>query len=194
MGMPAMRRGWSAAAVRELQDESRGWPRYELIDGELLVTPGPRPVHQIATFELARHIADYVDRQRLGMTSMSPADLELEPETVTQPDVFVVPAGAGKKGPLVKWSQVEGLLLAVEVISPSSAKIDRIIKRALFQRVGVPEYWVVDADARAFERWRPRDTSPEILRHTLSWRPTGSTAPLELDLPRFFAKVCDGDR
>ena len=100
MGMPASVR-WTAAEVRELQNEDSAWPRYELIGGELLVTPAPRPVHQIAIGYLFRLIADYVDAERLGMTLTSPTDLELEADTVTQPDIFVVPAEcAYANGPL----------------------------------------------------------------------------------------------
>lgn len=190
MGMPAYARRWTAAEVRELTIETRHWPRYELIDGELLVTPAPRPMHQLAVGELFRRLADYVDAERLGLTLTSPTDLELEADTVTQPDVFVVPAAySHDAGPLREWSQVLGLLLAVEVISPSSVHYDRVTKRAFFQRVGVPEYWVVDLDARAVERWRPEDHAPEVLRERLDWRPAGSTAPLLMDLTTFFVRV-----
>src|ERR1700730_17091006 len=61
MRMPASARRWTADEVRALSDESRPGPRYELIDGELLVTPSPRPVHQIAALELARRLVDYVE-------------------------------------------------------------------------------------------------------------------------------------
>jgi Uma2 family endonuclease len=194
MGMPEYARRWTAAEVRELTDESRHWPRYELIDGELLVTPAPRPVHQIAVSLLLRKIADYVDAEGLGMTLTSPSDLELEPDTVTQPDVFVVPSAYSRDGgPLREWSQVRGLLLAVEVISPSSVRTDRVTKREFFQRVGVPEYWVVDLDARMVERWRPDDATAELLRERLEWRPAGSVAPMLLELNPFFAKVAGED-
>ena len=190
MAMPAMRRRWTPEHVRRLIDESRAWPRYELIDGELLVTPSPRPMHQLAVAALFRVIADYVDAHRLGVTLMSPSDLELEPDTVTQPDVFVVPREyALDAGPLREWSQVRGLLLAVEVLSPSSVRTDRVTKREFFQRVGVPEYWIVDVDAQMVERWRPADSFPEVMHDRLEWRPTGSTEPLRLDLLAFFGRL-----
>jgi len=148
MGMPAHARRWTAAEVRELTDDQRHWPRYELIDGELLVTPAPRPVHQIAVGLMFRAIADYVDTQRLGLTLTSPSDLELEEDTVTQPDVFVVP---------------------------------RVYSH------GVPEYWIVDLDARVVERWQPAAESPELLRDHLEWQPNGSSEPMQIDLIALFA-------
>ena len=84
------------------------------------------------------------------------------------------------------------LLLAIEVLSPSTARADRTVKRLLFQRTGVPEYWIVDLDARLVERWRPGDDRPEVLAETLRWQADPTTAPLEIDLPQFFARV-NGD-
>ena len=190
MGMPAYIRRWTTAEVRELSDESRHWPRYELIDGELLVTPAPRPVHQIAVGTLFRIIADYVDGERVGLTLTSPADLELEAGSITQPDIFVVPsAHARHEVPLREWNQVRALLLAVEVVSPSSVRTDRGTKREFFQRVGVPDYWVVDLDARVVERWHPTGTAPDVSSDVLEWNPDGATKPLSLDLAAFFANV-----
>ncbi|MEO8335738.1 MAG: Uma2 family endonuclease [bacterium] len=193
--MPAHARRWTATEVRELTDEERHWPRHELIDGELIVTPAPRPVHQIAVAILFRAIAEYVDAQRLGMALMSPSDLELEDDTVTQPDVFVIPRKYSHDGgPFREWRQVRGLLLAVEVLSPSSVRTDRVTKREFFQRVGVPDYWIVDLDARFVERWQPSDCAPELVRASLEWRPVGSTEPFRIDLDAFFSKVtgdCD---
>lgn len=169
-----------------MQDESNPAPRYELVDGELLVTPSPQPVHQRAIFALARQIDDHVKAHGLGTVFMSPADLELEPGTVLQPDVFVVPAGTE---PLMSWRAVGSLLLAIEVLSPSSVRTDRGPKRRLYQRVGVPEYWIVDTDARLVERWRPEDDHPEILDERLDWNPAGAPGPLVIDLPGLFARA-----
>jgi Uma2 family endonuclease len=191
MGMPAETHRWSAAEVREMQDESRAWPRYELIAGELLVTPAPRVAHQHAVSVLLVALAAYVETERLGVVLTSPADLELEPENITQPDVFVVPSSAGVLSR--EWTDVKALLLAVEVLSPSNAEYDRSTKRIYYQRVGVPEYWVVDLDARVLERWRPDEDRPEIVRGAFAWTPVGARAPFTLDLPRFFARVLGDD-
>ncbi len=199
MGMPATegRKRWTAEEVRALMDESRHTPRYELIDGELLVSfdvdeargvrNSPSPLHQRAVGLLLVALADYLDARGFGEVLLAPADLELEPDTIVQPDVFVVPASAG---PLRQsWSVVRSLLLAVEVLSPSTARHDRVTKRRFFQRVGVPEYWIVDLDARLIERSRPDDERVELLDEQLVWHPAGAAEPFTLDLPAFFARV-----
>jgi Uma2 family endonuclease len=190
MGMPAETRRWTAADVRELQDESRAYPRYELIAGELLVTPSPRTSHQYAVSFLLTALSTYVDAEHLGVALVSPADIELEPGNITQPDVFVVPA-TGR--PFREWTDVKALLVAVEVLSPGNAEYDRGTKRLYYQRTGVPEYWVVDLDTRAVERWRPNDDRPEFVRGTLEWSPDRARTAFTLDLPAFFARVLGDD-
>jgi Uma2 family endonuclease len=76
------------------------------------------------------------------------------------------------------------------VLSPSSAQHDRVRKRPLYQR-HVPEYWIVDLDARLVERWRPDDDRPEILTGVLAWHPAGASEPFRLELPAYFAQVLD---
>jgi Uma2 family endonuclease len=103
-----------------------------------------------------------------------------------QPDVFVVPLREARR--LLTEMPAHELLLAVEVLSPSSSRHDRVKKRPHYQR-HVPEYWIVDLDARLLERWRPGDDRPEIVAETLEWTPAGSAEPLRLDLARYFAEV-----
>jgi len=101
--------------------------------------------------------------------------------------VFVVPVGAGRPR---TWEDIGGrLLLAVEVLSPTTARADRVVKRRKYQRAGVPEYWVVDLDARLVERWRPGDERPELLMERLSWRPDPARPGLEIELGVFFEAV-----
>ena len=190
MGMPAMRHRWRAPDVRALTEASpTHWPRYELIDGELIVTPAPGSVHQIAVSELLALLIPYVDQEALGIALPSPSDLELRPESIVQPDVFVAPMERPVSMEHEGWSQVTDLILAVEVISPSSARTDRIEKRDYYMDVGVPDYWVVDLEARIVEWWRPSHERPEVVRSTREWLPAGARAALVLDLPSFFDRI-----
>jgi Uma2 family endonuclease len=188
LAMPAIRRRWTVADVRKLQSEERAWPRYELIGGELLVTPAPRPVHQIVVGEILVLLREYLDREPVGIVLMSPADLELVPETITQPDVFVVPADTRVTGELLEWPDVKSLLLAVEVLSPSSVQADRVVKRDFYCDAGVPDYWIVDLEARVVELWTPTSETPEIHRDRILWSPRGTSA-LVVDLPVLFERI-----
>lgn len=187
MPMPVSARRWTVEEVRAMQDEERAWPRYELIDGELLVTPAPRRLHQRAVGELYLLLHPYVQRQRLGVTELSPADIQLAPGTIVQPDVFVSPL-LGTHPPL-HWPETTALVLAAEVISPSHARVDRVTKRWFYTRVDVAEYWVIDLDARIIERNLGADPRPEIADRTLAWNPPGAAEPLVIDIPGYFARV-----
>ncbi len=196
MGMPAIRadsvpmRRWTTAEVRPLLEESRRWPRYELIDGELIVTPSPGWPHQFAVIEIASVLRDYLKGQDAGIALPSPADLELKPGTITQPDIFVTPARIpGDPDEPITWADFKSLNLAVEILSPSSLHIDRVIKRDFYLSAGVAEYWVVDLDIRMIERWTPSRETPEVLRKSLEWKPAGSVSPLTIDLVELFESI-----
>ncbi|CAN5875062.1 Uma2 family endonuclease [soil metagenome] len=182
MPMPAAAREWRPDEVRALQDEE-GNTRYELVDGELIVTPAPSVSHQRIVRELLMLLVPFVRREQFGEVFSSPADVALERASVLQPDVFVVP----KALKVERWSDVSDLLLAIEVVSPSTARHDRITKRRFLQRHRVPEYWILDSDARLVEQWRPDDTRPEIVTEQLRWEPVPGSAVLSIDLPTLFA-------
>lgn len=189
MGMPAQRhRRWSAAEVRRLIAAAPlASPRYELVDGELLVTPSPARAHQEAVRLLLIALSAYLDAERVGSVLQSPADVEVEPGQVTQPDLFVVPADEAAR--LVREDfPARVLLLAAEVLSPSSARFDRVDKRGLYQR-NVPEYWIIDVDARVIERWCRGDERPEILVDVLDWMPPAAARAFHLNLPSYFGKI-----
>ena len=189
MAMPAPTANWTAEQVRALQDESRHWPRYEVIDGELFVTSAPRPVHQEAVGELSFQLRAYLKEYPAARVFTSPADVEIDERTLVQPDVFVVPLIEGRRPR--SWKEVSSLLFAIEVRSPSSARADRNVKRWLYQREGVPEYWIVDLDARLIERWRPGDERPEIITDRIEWQVDPARPALTIELPAFFREICD---
>lgn len=189
MAMPAgTTRRWTAREVRELiAAQPLHTPRYELVDGELLVTPSPAPQHQIALRELIIALGEYLEREPIGEALFSPSDVELEPEDVRQPDAFVVSRKELKRV-VREGNPVRELLLAIEVVSPSSGRHDRVKKRSGYQR-HVPEYWIVDLESRLVERWRQGDARPEVLVDSVTWHPTGASEPFRLELPRLFARA-----
>ena len=192
MVMPALHptdhRHWTARQVRELIAASPlAAPRYELVDGELLVTPSPHFLHQDALTRLTLKLSVYLEREPVGRVVQSPSDVELEPEFISQPDAFVVPMREVQRlrtGDM----PIREVMLAIELLSPSSSRHDRVRKRPMYQR-HVPQYWIVDLDARLVERWRPTDERPEVLTRALDWHPAGAVEPFALDLVSYFTAV-----
>ena len=186
MGMPHAHTEWTAAMLADLPDDGN---RYEVVDGELLVTPSPAWPHQTMIGALYLRIANWLAEHPVGHAIMAPADVTLDPRTLVQPDLFVVPLREGRKP--ASWAEAGTLLLAIEVLSPSSARADRQVKRRRYQRAGAAEYWIVDLDARLIERWLPADERPELLADEVSWRPPGTGEQLEINLAELFAEVLD---
>lgn len=184
MGMPNVVRQWTRAEVLALPDDGN---RYELVDGELLVSPSPTWLHQQAVLALIRRVDPYVRHHRLGAVGLAPCDLDLHDGQLVQPDLFVVHRQAGRE-PLA-WPDLGIPRLVIEVLSSSTAFNDRTRKRRKFQRSRIEEYWIVDVDARLIERWRPDDDRPEILTETLAWHPDAVLSPLEINLGEYFAEV-----
>jgi Uma2 family endonuclease len=185
MAMPAQYTEWTVDMVRALPDDGN---RYEVIDGELFVTPSPSVVHQRAVRELMYIVGPYVTTHRIGEALFSPADIIVYgPRKFVQPDLFVVPLVNGT--PMKAWTEVGRLLLAVEVLSPSTEHTDRGRKRLLYKEKGVPEYWIVDTDARVIERRRPNDSAVEILTESIEWTPEPDAPALVIDVPRYFDRV-----
>ena len=87
------------------------------------------------------------------------------------------------------WSRMRTLLLVAEVLSPSSVKGDRFLKRLRYREAGVPLYWVVDGDERCVEVWTPRDDFPAIERERLVWAPSVAGQPFTLTLEELFRPV-----
>jgi Uma2 family endonuclease len=186
MAMPHPTAVWTAAQVLALPDDGN---RYEVVDGELLVSPAPSLRHQLAMQALFKRLDPFVAGHGMGRVLVSPADIEFDERTLVQPDLFVAPSVAGRLPG--SWKEIATLLLAVEVLSPSTARADRQVKRRRYQRHGVAEYWIVDLEARLIERWQPADERPEILAERIEWRPSPDGPSLAIDLGAFFAEVLD---
>jgi Uma2 family endonuclease len=170
--------------VRALPEDGN---RYEVVDGELLVTPSPTWDHQRIVLGLGTLLDHHIRSLGLGEAMISPSDVELDAHGLVQPDIFV--QGLVDGHPSRGWNTGAPLFLVVEVLSPSTARADRTTKRRRFQSAGIPEYWIVDLDARTIERWRPRDRRPEVLSETITWCPSPDAKPLTLDLTTLFARI-----
>jgi Uma2 family endonuclease len=186
MAMPATHTEWTVDMVDALEDDGQ---RYELIDGELFVTPAPAEIHQLVVGELFGLLREYLRGLGLGRALVSPADVRRGDRTRNrvQPDVFVMRLTDGKR-PTYPYD-LSDLLLAVEVLSPSNRRLDLHIKRELYVREGVVEYWVIDPDARNVSRWRGRNDPGEVLSEVATWQPTGAPQPFVLTLASFFEEA-----
>jgi Uma2 family endonuclease len=145
-------------------------------------------IHQNAVLELALLLAPYLREHGLGRVIISPADVIVYgPRKFVQPDLFVVPLVSG--APMRAWTEVGRVLLAVEVLSPSTEHTDRGRKRTLYKEKAVPEHWIVDTAERTVERRRPDESPVEILAESLRWQPERDGPPLIVDLPSYFDRV-----
>lgn len=186
MRMLAVKRRWTAEDLDELPDDGN---RYEVIDGELYVTPAPVYKHQDAIAELFVALHAYLEREPIGRAIFAPADVRYSALRAVQPDLFVIPFVDGRRPE--RFEDAGRLLLAIEVLSPSSARADRVAKRTLYREEGVPEYWLVDLDARTIERSTPADPRIDVLDERIDWRPEGAATSLEINLSDYFARVLD---
>jgi Uma2 family endonuclease len=172
---------WTVARLHALPDDGN---RYEIIDGELYVTPAPLFRHQIILGRLHVAIFQYADQHDLDVL-LSPADIAFSDRTLVQPDLFAFPRVQGKT--IEHYDDIEQLWLVVEVLSKSTSTRDRTVKRRLYSEQRIPEYWIVDGSAQRIERWRPDAQEPEILTDWIEWHPNLIVAPLRIDLRRIFS-------
>ena len=137
---PAIKRTY-ADYCRTPDDE-----RYELVDGELVMSPSPNSAHQITVMELGTLLHMFVKARRLGQVFFAPYDVVLSETDVVQPDLLFI---SNERAYIITPANARGAPdLVVEIMSPSTAERDRSLKRALYARYGVREYWLVDPDTR----------------------------------------------
>jgi len=123
--------------------------RYEIIEGELVLTPSPSIIHQHIAATIETVIKNFVAQSNLGMVLIAPLDVVLDSKVVLQPDVLFV---SRERYYIITAACLKGAPdLVVEVISPSSGVRDRIKKSRIYRRYGVKEYWLADPGARTVE-------------------------------------------
>ena len=154
--------------IRALPEDE--YHRHELLDGVHVVSPPPRLAHQAVLTRLLVAIQNAVGDRR-DVAVFPGGEVAPDASTLLVPDLMVIEQDPDR--PARTWSEAGIPILAVEILSPGTAARDRRVKRRLYQRAGVAEYWIVDVDAGVVERWRPGDERPEVTDERLTWRPTG---------------------
>ena len=167
---------WTLEDLNRLPDDGN---KYEVIRGELFVTPAPSRAHQLVIARLARLLDPYVQREKLGVVHQARSIVRRR-GSEAEPDLFV------DSGVETDWDSAPTPLLVVEVLSGSTRRRDLHQKRAYYlEDVGVGEYWMIDRKARTVRVARPiRDDV--IHAETLSWRPAGASQTLDIQVRTLF--------
>lgn len=139
--------------------------RYQLIEGDLIVSPAPSRRHQEIVKRILLAIFNFVEPGRFGKVYASPIDVILSEEDTPQPDLVYVSNERADR--LVPEGVRGGPDLCIEVLSPATEKLDRGAKRVLYARHGVTEYWIVDAEANRIDIYRLQE-NPSAPERTLS--------------------------
>ncbi len=125
--------------------------RHEIVDGEHFMTPAPQTRHQIASRNLQRVLDRFVSERDLGEVLDAPIDVVLSDTTVVQPDLIFI---RRERQHIIKRNFIEGPPgLIVEILSPGGERLDRQTKMKAYALLGVPEYWLVDYEARTLEQY-----------------------------------------
>lgn len=156
--------------------------RLELVDGEIAVSPSPIPEHSTVVFALVRILGDYIEEHDLGEL-FGDIDTELDNLNIRRPDIMYF---SNENLDRVGEKHMEGVPdLAIEVISPTSGKIDRKDKFTQYRKAGVKFYWIVDPKLKTLEGWELKNR-----RYVPTGRAQGNAAialpPFkDLQIPRF---------
>lgn len=129
--------------------------RYEIIEGELSMTPSPTTKHQNILSELGNTIRNFVLKNRLGIVFFAPCDVLLSKTNIVQPDIIFV---SRKNRAIIKDKNIQGTPdLVVEITSPNTKENDLVLKKKLYARFEVKEYWIVFVKEEKVEVWRLED-------------------------------------
>jgi Uma2 family endonuclease len=145
--------------------------RYEIVDGELFVSPAPRPLHQRIVGNIFAALRQHVRQHRLGEVFVAPLDVVFARGTVLEPDVLFV---STSRLHCIGEDNLSGPPdLAVEVISESTKRLDREVKLKQYALYGVSEYWLVDPEGNSVEVFRLKEEGYELAErlgfgHTLT--------------------------
>ena len=183
---PAVRE-WTYAEFARLPDDGN---RYEVIAGELYVTPAPETPHQVVSGRFFIELSIFATREhKLGEVLYAPVDVLFGPGDYLEPDLVFLRSEhkhyrtrRGIEGPPD---------LVIEILSRSTATQDRGVKRERYAHFGVTEYWIIDPDRHRVEVYRLQEDPdrPMIVTDLLRWQPVEGGPVLELDVAELLTDV-----
>jgi Uma2 family endonuclease len=126
--------------------------RHEIIDGDQYVTPAPSTAHQTISKRMQHQLYTQIELAGLGIVFNAPVDVQLTEHDIVQPDLVVILADRTR---MITPTKVNGVPdLIIEILSLSNAAHDTALKKQLYERTGVAEYWIADPDNQRLERYR----------------------------------------
>ena len=168
--------------VEDLDPFPEDGNRYELLDGLLLVSPGPGLPHQVVTGRLMIRLGQLL-RPWPRLLVTSPGPVIQRPKTRLEPDILVFGAPIGE----ATWDAVRDKLLAVETTSQSTHVYDRDFKRPAYLELGVAEVWRVDLDQECIRVSRPGAPPDQTHTDDLVWSPAGIGTSFLIEIRPLFA-------
>jgi Uma2 family endonuclease len=168
---------WTLQELHSLPDDGN---RYELIDGELFVTPPPTDAHETIAARLSRILDPYVAEHKLGLVFRPRAVLRFR-GSQAEPDLMVRQEHPRRSGKDTDWDRAPTPILVVEIASSYTRRRDREQKRDYYRAARVAEYWIVDQDSETVAILRA-GSADQVIANRMRWHPTGAMAPLEFDV------------
>jgi Uma2 family endonuclease len=160
--------------------------KYEILEGELYMTPSPNYLHQKISQSLEYFLYSHIRQHRRGILLHAPMDVIINESTVVQPDILFV---REERRTIITDRGVEGAPdLVVEILSPSTASLDRLSKFQIYGKLGVCWYWIVDPGLRQIEQY---ENEHGVFVHRGTWKNDDKLKAelfdgLELDLREIF--------
>jgi Uma2 family endonuclease len=165
---------WTLEELHRLPDDGN---KYELVRGELFVTPAPTPAHERIAVVLSDILIDYVRADNLGRVFRPRAVVRFQGSEV-EPDIMVRP---WSERAIANWADEPVPSLVVEILSGITRLRDPGPKKQFYRDVGIPTYWIVDGKARTIRAIEPPDQDV-VVSDLLTWHPAGASQPLVLDV------------
>ena len=130
-------------------DMPQGPPYYQVVEGDLVMSPAPETAHQRIVLNIAYLLRKYLEKRRVGELFIAPLDVFLSEINVYQPDLIFV---SNSRRAIITERGIEGAPdLVVEALSPGTARLDKGSKRKIYARTGVEEFWLADPATRTLQ-------------------------------------------